>query len=339
MRMSNAEIHPRDAWRRNRTVGYTLLSFSVYVRSLLQSDGGFQISAVSVFLSWCETMRYLLLCLVCVVVVWHCAYAVASLPTLNGRTVQCCTLQQFPSVFRDDTNHVRLSPFKFNHCLHVHFFFLKIFPQCIVLYNNNDWLNLLFEYLTASCVKKIGHGFSGLGIEYLTQLEVLIDFKCHSIKDFSEKTGFSVFVDRMHACSNGTASSTDEVCTCELGTGGWLHNSERFGKIDFLPPFLHDGMHTVVNIDRTFQSSEGTFYLTTYTTSIWLAILGLLIFFTVLKVFDRHFEPSQVHRHRQRRESNARNRSMNRALRIQVFLLKASSLRRLRKALQSTGAK
>lgn len=166
-----------------------------------------------------------------------------------------------------------------------------------------------------------------------------MDFKCSSIKDFSEKFGFSVFIDKLHACTNGTASrSTDDVCTCELGTGAWLHNSERYGKVDFLPPFLHDGMHTVVNIKHTFQASEGTFYLTTYTTSIWLAILGLLFFFAGLKLFDKHFEPSRVRRRRRRRESNGESRNTNWAIQLQVFLLKAASLRRLRKALQCTGA-
>lgn len=132
-----------------------------------------------------------------------------------------------------------------------------------------------------------------MGIEYLRELQTYIGFECSTIKSYTKKeVGFSEFIDRMYACTLGNSTvQNDSICSCELGTGGWSQTEERYPKVTFLAPFVHDSMQTVTTVDNTNKSTSGAFFLLAFETWVWLAILGLTVAFVVLKLADARFAP------------------------------------------------
>lgn len=140
----------------------------------------------------------------------------------------------------------------------------------------------------------------GIGIKYLKELENYIGFQCATIKSYtSEQVGFTEFINRMYACILGNSTEqSDSICSCELGTGGWTQSEERYPKVRFLVPFIHDSMQIVTIVDNTNSSTNGAFFLSAYSTGVWVTVLGLTVMFIVLKLVDARFEPiSQVQSH------------------------------------------
>lgn len=107
-----------------------------------------------------------------------------------------------------------------------------------------------------------------------------------------QKVGFTNFVKKMELCVNGTsAERADEICKCDIATGGWLVTTERYGRVNFLPPFTRDDLRVVVRVDRTYSSSDGAFFLYAFTPSVWVCIAALVSLFTTLKMVDPTFVP------------------------------------------------
>lgn len=138
-------------------------------------------------------------------------------------------------------------------------------------------------------------GLEGLAIEYLKLLEKDEDlnFKCKAmhILGKNESVGFTNFVTRLNNCTNNTAEtdSDDPVCKCELATGGWSITDYRFGKVDYLPPFVPDGLSVVIRMDSLMSGTTGPFFLAAFSPLVWLYIFGLMVLFAFLKMLDHRF--------------------------------------------------
>lgn len=130
-------------------------------------------------------------------------------------------------------------------------------------------------------------------MNYLSQLEEYIGFRCSTVRSFTaDRVGFTEFINRMHACSVGNSSvDTDEICSCDLGTGGWSHTEERYNSVKFLVPFIHDSMQTITHVSNTNRAQDGAFFLVAFAPGVWLASLGLTIAFIILKLVDVKFAP------------------------------------------------
>lgn len=142
-------------------------------------------------------------------------------------------------------------------------------------------------------------------------------------------TGFNAFIEQMDACttqqSTGISSST---CTCDIGIGGWFQNQFRFGKADFLPPFVHDRYRVFTHVSNTEASGEIPFFLQTFDKLSWLTIVALACTFTLLKLMDRRFAEAPPF---------TPLSGVSRIKRYLHFLWKYPRLYRLRKAAQSAG--
>lgn len=130
-------------------------------------------------------------------------------------------------------------------------------------------------------------------MNYLSQLEEYVGFKCSTVKSFTpHRVGFTEFINRMHACSVGNSTvETDEICSCDLGTGGWSHTEERYNSVTFLVPFIHDSMQTITHVKNTNRSEGGAFFLVAFSPGVWLTTLCLIIAFIYLKLIDEKFDP------------------------------------------------
>lgn len=136
----------------------------------------------------------------------------------------------------------------------------------------------------------IPFNFSGMGIKYLKKLQERLDFNCSTINNFPG-VAFTEFVDKMHNCSSSPSFKSD-VCQCDLGTGGWMKNSYRYGKVVFIEPFVQDNFQIITHKSNTSRSSgQGVFFLVAFSYTVWIAILGLILCFSAIKIFDIKFDP------------------------------------------------
>lgn len=172
-----------------------------------------------------------------------------------------------------------------------------------------------------------------MAMKYLFHLQERLGFRCVTIKELdgegNDGVQFNSMVDHIENCSTdiGTIRDSPE-CTCDMAVGGWSQNSERFGRVDYLPPFVIDGIGIVVHVDYTSSASAGAIFITAFPFPVWLLVLVLIMVFTVLKVLDKKFEAMpEPYKPLPDTESLFR--------RVRHFLQKKHTLRRLRKALQS----
>eukprot|EP00177_Eucheuma_denticulatum_P007571 GFKZ01013782.1.p1 GENE.GFKZ01013782.1~~GFKZ01013782.1.p1 ORF type:complete len:366 (+),score=25.83 GFKZ01013782.1:602-1699(+) len=106
-------------------------------------------------------------------------------------------------------------------------------------------------------------------------------------------------------------------------------NSERLGRVDFLPSFLNDDIRVITHVDNTAERLDGAFFLTSFSPEVWLAIVSLMVIFVLLKLLDASFAPAL--------SNNAPPVPPNASWRLRTahFLLKNNILFRVRKAVES----
>ncbi|CDF32227.1 unnamed protein product [Chondrus crispus] len=141
---------------------------------------------------------------------------------------------------------------------------------------------------------------------------------------------FNSIVEKMDRCvtEEGTMRE-DPDCNCDMAVGGWMESDTRLGKVDFLPPFLIDGIGIATHVDETSVASAGAFFLTAFSLAVWGLVVMLSVVFTFLKMLDRRFVPPDD-------SYTPLPASEPRLRRIRHYLLKSRIPYRLRKALQST---
>lgn len=134
----------------------------------------------------------------------------------------------------------------------------------------------------------------------------------------------------MESCTTdiGTIRDSPE-CSCDMGVGGWMLNRERLGRVDYVTPFVIDGLEVLVHVDSTSSSTRGAFFFTAFTAYVWVSVFALVIVFTFLKLLDRRFAPPD-HSYESLPPTEPRFQ------RVKHFLLKSRIPLRLRKAVQST---
>lgn len=160
-----------------------------------------------------------------------------------------------------------------------------------------------------------------------------LNFTCDSLKLYSneENVHFNAVVNHLHDCTTSSGEIRDSPeCQCDMAVGGWFQNPERFGRVDFLPPFVPDGMSVLVHTDNTSSSSAGAFFITAFSVPVWIFILVLISALTFLKILDRRFVLLDTDTYQPLPKTVPRFR------RMRHYLLKSRILYRLRKALQST---
>lgn len=170
-------------------------------------------------------------------------------------------------------------------------------------------------------------------MEYLLEMEATLGFRCISL-DIGNEDGkgvrFNSVVEKMNRCTTAQGTMRDTVdCNCDMAVGGWFETAERRGKVDFLPPFMIDGIAIAVHMDETSAATEGAFFLKAFSIEVWGLVVALGVTFTLLKMLDRRFvPPDNTYEPLPSTESRYR--------RMLHFLLKSRILYRLRKAFQST---
>jgi hypothetical protein len=139
-------------------------------------------------------------------------------------------------------------------------------------------------------------GFSGLAMDYLDKLSKKLGFTCGVIKEYDpppdnpDFAGFNGFITNMEACAvNGDSSK----CTCNLGVSAWALTSPRFGRIDYIVPFSGERFRMAARTSTVRDSaSKSVFFISAFSTAVWLAIAGLAALHIFVTMMDKTFAPA-----------------------------------------------
>lgn len=161
-------------------------------------------------------------------------------------------------------------------------------------------------------------------------MQAYLNWSCSSVKLYTggKHTSFNHFIAMMERCSENGGVRNDPSCPCDIGIGGWFQNHHRFGRVDFLPPFVVDGYEVTFHINNSEVSGQRMFFITTFDRLAWLSIFGLMLVFSTIKVLDPRFCPMGSY--------HALPETDSRVRRFVHFVLKYPTLHRFRRALQST---
>jgi len=138
--------------------------------------------------------------------------------------------------------------------------------------------------------------FGGIAIEYLKKIQSVLGFECESLKLFNatdpNNQGFTGFVHEMESCTeNGKIRQNDPNCQCDIGTGGWALDIDRFQRVDYVASFLNDDFRVLTHVDNLRPEVSGAFFITAFSAGSWGLITILLLCFIALKLLDGHFAP------------------------------------------------
>lgn len=97
----------------------------------------------------------------------------------------------------------------------------------------------------------------------------------------------------MEKCSEKGVIKNDPDCMCDIGIGGWFSNSQRFGRVDFLPPFVYDSYRVIFHVSDSVVSGRSLFFITTFDTLGWLSIFALVLLYAAIWMFGTVFERDQ----------------------------------------------
>jgi hypothetical protein len=94
----------------------------------------------------------------------------------------------------------------------------------------------------------------------------------------------------MEACAvNGNSSS----CTCDMGVGAWALTTQRFGRVDFIAPFSPERFRMTTRTSAVREvSSNNIFFISAFSMSVWLAIVGLVTAHIFVTMMDKTFAPA-----------------------------------------------
>ncbi|PXF43246.1 hypothetical protein BWQ96_07019 [Gracilariopsis chorda] len=174
------------------------------------------------------------------------------------------------------------------------------------------------------------NGIDGAVSEYVSELQGFLGWRCSSVTLFQHQntSGFNAFIEQMHECTtNQSTGVSSNSCPCDIGIGGWFQNQFRYGKVDFLPPFVHDRYRVATHVSNTDASGEMPFFLKTFDSLSWITIVALTCIFTLLKLLDSRFAVAEPY---------TPLSGVSRIRRCLHFLWKHPRLYRLRKAGQSS---
>lgn len=170
-------------------------------------------------------------------------------------------------------------------------------------------------------------GISGIIAQYLRELQGYLNWSCSSV-EYYKNPNFNHLITSMEHCSENGGVKKHPNCTCDIGISGWFENHHRYGRVDFLPPFVIDGYEVVFHIKNSEVSGQRMFFITTFDRLAWISIFGLMLLFSLVKVFDPVFCSNHQYQ--------ALPDKVSRMRRFVHFLLKYPTLYRFRRAVQST---
>lgn len=142
---------------------------------------------------------------------------------------------------------------------------------------------------------------------------------------------FTEFITELEKCDDGDPAANPKFCVCDIGISAWSMSEDRFGRVTYLPAYLRDQLTVVTNINNTYVGSSGAFFVNNFTWSVWVAIAGLFVCWSIVKLFDRRFVPVKD-------DVEPLPRGASRYKRTKHKFLKSRWSRRIRKSLQSTCA-
>lgn len=241
------------------------------------------------------------------------AFASSSKPKriLEGRTLRCCTLLEGVISFQNEKRKVR-----YHYCLNM------------LLEGHQVRASSFFTNLPSIILFSKPFGFDGLAHEHLALLQERLGFQCKSLSLYKNGREFSEFIMNMDSCTENGSIKNSSRCNCDIGVAGWMPNSERLGRVDYLPFSALDEIRVYTHIDNTAASTGGTFFITAFTGPVWLCITGLVFFFSFLKMLDTRFAMDSTFK--------PLPPDFSRFRRWKHVLLKGKILYRLRKAIQSS---
>jgi hypothetical protein len=101
------------------------------------------------------------------------------------------------------------------------------------------------------------YGFSGLGIDYLKDLQRELGFTCVSVKEYvgvGKLLGFTGLTRYFADCAVDGNSS---ACECDIGVAGVAKTPERLPNVDFIAPYVFD-TYSVAEGSRSLRQGLNT---------------------------------------------------------------------------------
>lgn len=110
-------------------------------------------------------------------------------------------------------------------------------------------------------------------------------------KPEDNSAGFTQFINDLQECTDVTTGNVKPgtTCQCDIGIADFRENVQRVEQVDLVAPFLYDGLAVVTHVDNTSIKTSMPFFLAAFEPAVWIAIVGLVIAFTVLKLLDNCF--------------------------------------------------
>lgn len=137
-------------------------------------------------------------------------------------------------------------------------------------------------------------GYVGLATEYFTQLkcktgmtcatERTVNWNVRDVKSFERQ-----LEKQLEPC---TQTDQQDSCPCDVIVGPFLELPELANHVHFLPDIGYDSLHVFAKQDVVSNDSSSIVFRA-FEPDVWVAIVGLAIFFIVLKMMDRRFSPQQ----------------------------------------------
>lgn len=107
-------------------------------------------------------------------------------------------------------------------------------------------------------VVRVPGGFSGLGIEYVRDLERALNFRCSSFFEYEEDDvkykGFTGLTRYFNDCADNGDSAE---CKCDIAISGFAMTAERLPRVDFPAPYAFDSFSAVQRLDGFRNANSG----------------------------------------------------------------------------------
>lgn len=93
----------------------------------------------------------------------------------------------------------------------------------------------------------------------------------------------------MRNCSYNIPDPDGQVCSCDIGVGGWTITKDRSGQVKFLPPFSKPEIRVVVHRRDIIQTNNAIFFMMSFTLKVLTLIILLFLCFSDLRILYRRF--------------------------------------------------
>jgi hypothetical protein len=101
------------------------------------------------------------------------------------------------------------------------------------------------------------YGFSGLGIDYLKDLQQELGFTCVNIKEYAGEGELLEFKVLTRSFADCAVDGDSSACKCDVGVAGVAKTPERLPNVDYVAAFVFD-TYSVAVLSSSVRSGRNS---------------------------------------------------------------------------------